>query len=48
MSLFLKLEKLTGMRGAGMPVWLMSHPKTAERIAAIEKLEERWAAVAET
>ena len=47
-SLFLKLEKLTGMRGAGMPVWLMSHPKTAERIAAIEKLEERWAAVAET
>ncbi len=47
-SLFLKLEKLTGMRGAGMPVWLMSHPKTAERIAAIERLEERWAAVAET
>lgn len=47
-SLFLKLEKLTGMRGAGMPVWLMSHPKTGERIAAIEKLEARWAAVAET
>ena len=47
-SLFTKLEKLTGMRGAGMPVWLMSHPKTAERIAAIEKLEARWAAVAET
>jgi len=41
-SLFRKLEKLTGARGAGMPVWLMSHPKTAERIAAIEKLEERW------
>lgn len=47
-SLFQKLESLTGMRGAGMPVWLMSHPKTAERIAAIEKLEARWAAVSET
>lgn len=46
-SLFQKLEKLTGMRGAGMPVWLMSHPKTGERIAAIEKLEARWAAAAE-
>ena len=42
-SLFRKLEKLTGMRGAGMPVWLMSHPKIEERIAAIEKLEDRWA-----
>ncbi|MEO0943339.1 MAG: M48 family metallopeptidase [Pseudomonadota bacterium] len=42
-SLFRKLEKLTGMRGASMPVWLMSHPKTEERIAAIEKLEDRWA-----
>ena len=42
-SLFRKLEKLTGMRGASMPVWLMSHPKTDERIAAIEKLEDRWA-----
>ena len=46
-SLFRKLEKLTGMRGMGMPVWLMSHPKTEERIAAIEKLEARWAAVAD-
>ncbi len=47
-SLFQKLEKLTGMRGAGVPVWLMSHPKTAERIAAIEALEARWAAVSKT
>ena len=47
-SLFRKLEKLTGMGGVGMPVWLMSHPKTADRIAAIEKLEARWAAVAKT
>lgn len=44
-SLFRKLETLTGAHGAKMPVWLMSHPKTADRIAAIEKLETRWAAV---
>jgi putative metalloprotease len=25
-----------------MPAWLLSHPKTAERIAAIEALETRW------
>ncbi len=42
-SLFRKLETLTGMRGASMPAWIMSHPKTKERIAAIEKLESRWA-----
>ena len=47
-SLFSKLEKLTGMGGAKMPVWLMSHPKTRERIAAIEKLEERWAVAGQT
>ncbi len=41
-SLFLKLEKLTGMRGAAIPAWIMSHPKTKERIAAIEALEARW------
>jgi putative metalloprotease len=41
-SLFAKLEKLTGMGGAGMPAWLMSHPKTDERIAAIEALETKW------
>jgi putative metalloprotease len=42
-SLFGKLEGLTGLGGRGMPAWLMSHPKTAERIAAIEALEARWA-----
>lgn len=42
-SLFRKLEKLTGARGAATPAWLLSHPKTAERIAAIEKNEARWA-----
>ena len=41
-SLFTKLEGLTGMGGRGAPAWLMSHPKTEERIAAIEALEARW------
>jgi putative metalloprotease len=42
-SLFLKLEGLTGMGGRGMPAWLMSHPKTEDRVRAIEALEARWA-----
>ena len=42
-SLFLKLEGLTGMGGRGMLAWLMSHPKTADRVRAIEALEARWA-----
>ena len=42
-TLFAKLEGLTGMGGRGMPAWLMSHPKTQDRIAAIEALEARWA-----
>ncbi|MBF9041697.1 M48 family metalloprotease [Rhodobacterales bacterium HKCCE4037] len=41
-SLFTKLEHLTGLKGGGAPAWLMSHPKTAERISAIEALEARW------
>ncbi len=41
-SLFAKLEALTQARAGTAPAWLMSHPKTAERIAAIEKLETRW------
>ncbi|MEL6933285.1 MAG: M48 family metallopeptidase, partial [Pseudomonadota bacterium] len=38
-SLFEKLEALTQSRAGVMPAWLMSHPKTTERIAAIEKLD---------
>jgi putative metalloprotease len=30
------------MAGRGTPAWLMSHPKTPDRIAAIEALEARW------
>lgn len=44
-SLFRKLDALTGARGAEIPVWLRSHPKTPERIAAIEALEARWGSV---
>ena len=40
-ALFSKLEALTGVGGA-MPVWLMSHPRTADRIRAIEANEGRW------
>lgn len=40
-SLFSKLDHLAGNRGA-TPAWLLSHPKSAERIAAIEANEARW------
>ncbi len=41
-TLFEKLGRLTGNRAAGVPVWLMSHPKTPERIAAIVANEKTW------
>jgi putative metalloprotease len=41
-SLFRKLEHLTGARGAAVPAWLLSHPKTDERIKAIEANEQKW------
>ncbi|CAN1527116.1 HtpX Zn-dependent protease with chaperone function [Paracoccaceae bacterium] len=41
-SLFRKLGALTANRGEGIPAWLLSHPKTDERIAAIEANEARW------
>lgn len=44
-SLFGKLEALTNARGGAMPAWLMSHPKTPDRIAAIEKNEARWSTI---
>jgi metalloprotease len=45
-SLFAKLGKLTGNRAEGVPAWLLSHPKTEERIAAITANEDRWRQVA--
>ncbi|WP_374432661.1 M48 family metallopeptidase [Tabrizicola sp.] len=41
-SLFRKLEALTQNRGQGIPAWLLSHPRTDARIAAIEANEARW------
>lgn len=41
-SLFRKLGALTANHAEGMPAWLLSHPKTDERIAAIEANEARW------
>ncbi|MCB2117224.1 MAG: M48 family metallopeptidase [Rhodobacteraceae bacterium] len=44
-SMFAKLDRLTGAGGRGAPAWLMSHPRTAERIAAIEANERKWGLV---
>ncbi|MGG7643991.1 M48 family metalloprotease [Rhodovulum sp. YNF3179] len=41
-SLFEKLEALTSGGGGATPAWLMSHPKTKDRIAAIESREAKW------
>ena len=41
-SLFHKLDALTQNRAEGIPAWLLSHPKVADRIAAIEANEARW------
>jgi putative metalloprotease len=43
-TLFKKLETLTGAHGAKTPAWMMSHPKTGQRIAAIEANEAKWQA----
>lgn len=41
-SLFRKLDALTKSQAGRAPAWLLSHPKTEERIAALEKFEGRW------
>ena len=41
-SLFRKLDALTQSQSGRAPAWLLSHPKTDERIAALEKLDARW------
>lgn len=41
-SLFRKLEKLTASAGGTAPAWLLSHPKTEERIKALEQLQLKW------
>ncbi|MEP2781326.1 MAG: M48 family metallopeptidase [Pseudoruegeria sp.] len=41
-SLFKKLDKLTAANAGTMPAWFLSHPKTTERIKAIEALSDKW------
>ncbi len=41
-SMFHKLEKLTEERAGVVPAWLMSHPKTQDRIKALEALDAKW------
>jgi len=41
-SLFKKLDAMSGTMNGQPPAWLLSHPKTVERIAALRKLEDRW------
>ncbi|MBD3787539.1 MAG: M48 family metallopeptidase [Sphingomonadales bacterium] len=48
-SLFRKLDALSTRQagaapGAGVPAWLLTHPKTPRRIAAIEANAARWVA----
>lgn len=43
-TLFRKLDALTQSRGGVIPAWLMSHPKTDDRIKAIEANQLRWKA----
>ncbi len=42
-SMFTKLDALTRQRSGVVPAWMMSHPKTEERIRALEVLEAKWA-----
>ncbi|MGJ8545296.1 MAG: M48 family metalloprotease [Sulfitobacter sp.] len=41
-SLFEKLEALTQSNHGKAPAWLLSHPKSQERIAALRALQSRW------
>ncbi|MCR9126942.1 MAG: M48 family metalloprotease [Rhodobacteraceae bacterium] len=41
-SLFTKLDALTEQRAGAAPAWLLSHPRTADRVAALTALENRW------
>lgn len=41
-SLFRKLDRLTGSRAAPTPAWLLSHPPIERRISAIQAQDARW------
>lgn len=41
-SMFEKLDRITQSRSGAVPAWLMSHPKTPERIKALRALQKKW------
>jgi putative metalloprotease len=41
-SLFHKLEALAQSNAGRAPAWLLSHPKTVERVKALEALQAKW------
>jgi putative metalloprotease len=41
-SLFEKLDALTKAGGGRAPAWLMTHPTTEDRIAALNKMQAKW------
>ena len=41
-SLFKKLEALTQSNAGDAPAWLLSHPKTEQRVKALQTLQKRW------
>lgn len=41
-SLFRKLDAMSGSMNGHAPAWLLSHPKTDDRIEALKSLENRW------
>ncbi|KEJ87928.1 M48 family metallopeptidase [Sulfitobacter donghicola] len=41
-SLFEKLDALTQTGGGRPPAWLLTHPHTKDRIAALEKMKLEW------
>lgn len=43
-SMFEKLEQLSGNNSNLQPAWLLSHPKTMQRIKKIQENETKWSA----
>jgi putative metalloprotease len=41
-SLFKKLDAISDSLNGNVPAWLLSHPKTSERINALNKLKAHW------
>ncbi|QUJ77516.1 M48 family metalloprotease [Sulfitobacter albidus] len=41
-SLFEKLDALTNAGGGRPPAWLMSHPRTEDRVKALTTLQSKW------